>query len=132
MRIYVASGLENREQARALMSRIREAGHVITYDWTEHGSVEADGTERYIEVAISERWGVLFAEGLIVLLPGGRGTHTELGIAIGVGTPIAILNASTEPPVCVFHFLPEIRRFEGPAEDNLDQALSWLAARRCC
>jgi len=82
-KIYVATGLERAAEARSLMSKLGELGHTITYDWTAHGSVQRDGPGRIAEVANAEAAGVVASNVFIALLPGGRGTHTELGIAIG-------------------------------------------------
>lgn len=44
--------------------------------------MQAEGPGRIAEVAQNEAAGVQEAELFIALLPGGRGTHTELGMAI--------------------------------------------------
>jgi hypothetical protein len=66
-----------------LAAALTALGHEITYDWSVHGSVQKDGPERIREVAEAECNGVLQADLFVCLLPGGRGTHTELGIALG-------------------------------------------------
>lgn len=82
-RYYIASKLENADKVRELKSVLDAAGWQHTYDWTVHGSVQREGTARIAEVASQESQGVFTARIVIVLLAGGRGTHTELGIAIG-------------------------------------------------
>lgn len=79
-KFYIASGLENAAQVSWLADRLKAVGWEHTYDWTAHGRVPHDQRP---ETAELETKGVLEAEVVIVLLPGGRGTHTELGIAIG-------------------------------------------------
>lgn len=80
---YIASGLENAEQVKAVKARLDAAGWHHTYDWTVHGSVQREGIDRLHEVSSAESVGVFEAQMLIVLLPGGRGTHSELGMQIG-------------------------------------------------
>lgn len=58
-------------------------GISLSYDWTVHGSVKSVSLERLREVAIFELNGVLEADYLVVLLPGGTGTHLELGFGLG-------------------------------------------------
>jgi len=99
---YIASRLENAPQVRELRDLLTAAGWRITYDWTTHGSVrggEAD-RQRIREVAAAERDGVLNAGVFIGLLPGGRGMHVELGLAlacaafereIGAPPPVVVL-----------------------------------------
>ena len=83
MKYYIASKLENAAQVRQLKAYLDDLGWEHTYDWTVHGSVQSEGVSRIAEVAANEAEGVLCANVVIVLLPGGRGTHTELGMAIG-------------------------------------------------
>lgn len=83
MKYYIASGLENAERVRELKKILDASGWEHTYDWTVHGSVQQDGPERLAEVADAETRGVIEADVVITLLPGGRGTHVELGMAVG-------------------------------------------------
>ena len=95
MKVYIATGLENAKESSQLENRLIEDGWERTYDWTKHGSVQDDGPERIAQVAVDEINGVLQADLLIALLPGGRGTHIEIGCAIGHGIPV-ILFGKTE------------------------------------
>lgn len=81
---YIASKLENAGRAVVLRDHLLAAGWEITYDWTTHGSVRGPDVPRarIADVAESEVQGVIDAGVVIVLLPGGRGTHTELGVAL--------------------------------------------------
>ena len=88
---YIASRLENAAAVRALVAQLTSWGWVQSYDWTAHGSVQAGGEARIREVALLETRGVLRADLVIVLLPGGRGTHTELGIALGSGKRVILV-----------------------------------------
>lgn len=81
-KFYIASKLENAPQVRWLADRLKAQGWEHTYDWTVHGSVQGD-PELCQQVSMNETDGVLEADVVIVLLAGGRGTHAELGIAIG-------------------------------------------------
>jgi hypothetical protein len=83
MKFYIASRLENAERVKQLKRELEAMGHEHSYDWTVHGSVQNEGYETISRVAKAEAHGVLEADLVIVLLPGGRGTHTELGIALG-------------------------------------------------
>lgn len=82
MRFYVASGLENRDRVQLVIQKIRSIGHEMTYDWTVHGDVRCQGEEILNTVAGNETFAVIDAGCVLVLLPGGHGTHTELGIAL--------------------------------------------------
>lgn len=82
MKVYIATALERAEEARAFAGALAALGHTLTYSWWEHGSVQAEGPERIAQVAMDELEGVRVADLVVVLLPGGRGTHTELGAAL--------------------------------------------------
>src|SRR6185312_5761738 len=82
VKFYIASRLEAAPRVRELKTILESYGHEHTYDWTVHGSVQNDGADVIREVSEREVLGVVNADANIVLLPGGRGTHTELGIAI--------------------------------------------------
>lgn len=123
LRVYVASRLENAENVKTVYRRLREIGCDITYDWTTHGSVGHLGAARVAEVATLEAKAVEKAGTVIVLLPGGRGTHVELGISITLGT-VTIVH-SEDPSLfdcvaggspCAFYFARPVFRVVSPLE----------------
>lgn len=65
-------------------------GHELTYDWSVHGSVKLTSKERLQEVAAKELGAVLEADFVVVLLPGGYGTHVELGLALASGKEVIL------------------------------------------
>jgi nucleoside 2-deoxyribosyltransferase len=113
MRFYIASRTENADAVRRLADTLKAAGHVQTYDWTTHCDVKHEGGERLKEVAKLEVAGVTDADVVIVLLPGGRGMHTEFGIAIGKGKKIILCSkdgAEFEEgdATTTFYWLPDV------------------------
>ena len=111
LHIYVATGLEHAHRAWLVGYALRAAGHAITYDWTTHGSVQGEGFARLAEVAQAERDGVAVADLVIAILPGGRGTHVEIGMALGYGIPVALLiQDGCYDAECAFYSLPEVDR----------------------
>ena len=75
MTYYVASGVENAARVNESSARLNALGHTRTYDWTRHGIVAAAPPEKKEQVALSESRAVAEAELVLLLLPGGRGTH---------------------------------------------------------
>lgn len=115
MKYYIATKLENHEEHNRVRDMLSELGHEITYDWTFHGSVWRDGLERCRKVAILETQGVVSADVVIVLWPGGRGTHAELGIAIGANIPVVFVSSNPDhhcatPETCAFYHHPLVVR----------------------
>ncbi len=84
-RFYIAGKIESMESVKILRDALVGYGWEITYDWTTHGSVRSGPNADPAllgPVCESELNGVLAADVVVVLLPGGRGTHAELGAAL--------------------------------------------------
>jgi nucleoside 2-deoxyribosyltransferase len=118
VKFYLASGLENVASAHFFRDALVSAGHTQTYDWTTHGAVAAHGIERIRQVAAAELKGVLDADFVVVVLPGARGTHFEMGAAYQAGKPIFVyapkMNLiSAHPDTCAFYHLPNVLAFSG-------------------
>ncbi len=128
VKFYIASKLENADQVSRVAAAMKAEGHIHTYDWTVHGSVQRDGPERLREVAEKEKQGVLDAEMVIVLFPGGRGTHAELGMAIAKNKPV-ILCAENDSlflddgNTCAFYWNPCCARCTGNLERRIEDIL---------
>lgn len=137
MNLYIASGLDNAPSVRALRDLLQTWGHTITYDWTVHGSVQHEGLARIQAVALNELHGVYQADALVVLLPGGRGTHTEMGAALALHKPVYLLGGPEDRApggrTCAFYHHPLVT-FGFSREMTLDQSWEhlwmWLATLR--
>lgn len=109
MKVYIASTLSNAERVAKLRDRLQNLGIEITYDWTSHGMVLEPGD--LDEIAAQELQGVIDADHLFVVLPGGKGTHVELGAMIAMHLdkyefPITILHDVVDTPFPTsFHYL---------------------------
>ena len=90
MNYYIATRLDRVEQHNKVRDFLLERGYELTYDWTHHGSVQNVSLDRLNEVAHRDLQGVMDADFVIVMLPGGFGTHTELGAAIASGKKVFI------------------------------------------
>lgn len=92
MKFYLASGLSNIRNAATLCETLERLGYPCTYNWMRHGAAHDRGWDGLAEVAAAELHGVADADLVIILLPGGRGTHVELGAALALGKPVVILD----------------------------------------
>lgn len=130
MKFYIASRLENAEMVKRVADVLKAAGNMQTYDWTVHGSVQNEGEERIREVARAEKKGVMDAQMVIVLLPGGRGTHSELGIALGSGCPNIIICAEnadmfqSDERTCAFYWDSAVTQVVGRMDEWLKTIFS--------
>ncbi len=118
LKFYIASKLENARLVSSVAEVLKSLGWEHTYDWTTHGSVQGEGEERLTEVAENELEGIRQADIIIVLLPGGRGTHAELGAANIERKPVFIWGAVasfflSDARTCSFYWNPNVTRVYG-------------------
>lgn len=124
-RFYLASGLKNAVAAEALLYRLRGLNLECTYNWLAHGFVGIEGPTRMGEVAAMEIEGVTRADFVVVLLPGGRGSHVELGAALGLDKHVFLIAEDDRmlkvaDEECTFYWHPRVTRIIGAnAEDRL-------------
>jgi nucleoside 2-deoxyribosyltransferase len=109
-RFYLATKKDRSEQAAPLLEALKSQGWERTYAWTP----EDDSTpEQRRDIAVKELSGVGEADILIVLLPGGYGTHVEIGAALALGKPIIIhapdRKTLDHPYPCPFHYHPNVK-----------------------
>lgn len=121
MKFYIATKLENWTAHNEVRDWLTARGHTITYDWTTHGPVWRRGLEAVNAVARAEHDGVRAAELVIVLWPGGRGTHVELGMALEAGCRVVLVSGveghhEASPEVCAFYHHPSVERVRTIAE----------------
>ena len=128
MTFYVASSVRNAARVNQAAAVLTENGHRRTYDWTRHGDVSREEPLRKREVSALEAEAVLNAELVVLLLPGGFGTHAELGLSIAGGASKRILLWSeTSAPFdgpegfCVFYHHPAVERIICPFSELLSQ-----------
>jgi nucleoside 2-deoxyribosyltransferase len=104
-KFYLATKRTRAAQAEKLLEALSSRGWERTFTWT--GKDKA-GNDEYRDLALAELAGVRDADVLIVLLPGGYGTHVEIGAALALGKPV-ILHAPDQktldtPYPCAFHY----------------------------
>ncbi|WP_051508781.1 hypothetical protein [Sporosarcina sp. D27] len=79
---------------RLVSMRIAESGFVHTYDWTRNE--RASTIEDLKEIGLQEKNAVLDADFIIVILPAGKGSHIEFGIALGQGRKIYLYSPNED------------------------------------
>lgn len=134
LKYYLATRVENWFAANEIADALNGAGWFQTYRWTGHGkngNVEhlGDGIKR--EVAENEVNGVLAADVLIVLAPGGRGTHCEVGVALGSNKPIFIWAEkekdlkSADGQITTFYYHSNVTRCICSRDEVIKNMLHW-------
>jgi nucleoside 2-deoxyribosyltransferase len=127
-RFYLATRKDRSEQADELSQKLKGHGWERTFAWTDQ---DGAGSEGHAAVAVAELTGVREADVLIVLLPGGYGTHVEIGAALALGKPV-ILHAPDRktldtPYPCIFHYHPGVKRLVSEVLD-VDVILACMPA----
>lgn len=104
----------------------RKNGWEHTYSWTKH--ICDDVTEDdLIKYARLEQKGIIDSDVVIILLPAGRGTHIELGMALALNKKI-FLCADTKEEFGIentvnFYELPDIVKLAGTADENIREII---------
>jgi nucleoside 2-deoxyribosyltransferase len=108
-RFYVSSRKDRSEQANALSEALKARGWERTFVWTDQPGA---GPEARAATAEAELKGVRDADILVVLLPGGFGTHVEIGAALALGKKVLLHSPDRKtletPYPCVFHYHPSV------------------------
>ena len=119
MKYYIATSLSRAAAHNLIRDSLKGFQHEISYDWTVHGSVKSVSLERLREVATLELNGILRADFVVVLLPGGKGTHLELGFAIASGKRVFLHTEDPSlfelgPQTSAFYHHPHLTRLSCP------------------
>lgn len=88
MRIYIASSLSNANLCAVVSELLEGEGHVITQKWWEEEALDPtmckdDKLNLLAKHGSLDTIGIIKADLVVAILPGGRGTHMEIGIGLG-------------------------------------------------
>lgn len=101
--IYVAGKFEEAPRVQKVMDRLIDAGHWVTYDWTEQEQASP-------RQAILDLSGVAGADVVVFVFEKDlpyRGTYAELGAALALGKPVYILGHAGD--ACIFTKHPNVK-----------------------
>lgn len=109
-RFFLSTRKDRSAEADVLSASLKTHGWERTFAWKGEDGANTDG---HAAIAVAELQGVRDADVLVVLLPGGYGTHVEIGAALALGKPV-ILHAPDRktletPYLCVFHYHPAVK-----------------------
>jgi hypothetical protein len=125
-RFYLSTKKDRSDEGARVSRGLVERGWECTFDWTSLSDSTIQDSPKLAQLEIE---GIRQADVLIVLLPGGFGTHAEIGAAIAFEKPIIIHSPSQAildtPYPCVFHYHPTIKMIVSERLD-LDAVLDAL------
>lgn len=121
MKFYIASSFANKDKVREAVRIFKEMDWIHTYDWTANSRASSiDELTLYGEL---EKKAILEADFLVVLLPAGKGSHIEMGIAIGQGKPVYLISEKSEyfdfDVTSTFYHLPEVKILIGNWSESI-------------
>ena len=125
LKVYVASRLENFAEVRVMYAVLRDVGLSVSYDWTRDGDVRGRGVLARREVSEKEIRAVRESDALVLLTPGGRGAHVELGAALALGIAIVVVGPVSGLEDPVFYSHPRVARVA-----DAPQAVAFLLGLR--
>lgn len=125
MKLYLSTGFGNRAAVERAARLATDAGHEITYRWWHHEPDDFMMPSDRKAISRREWEAITAADAVIVILPGGRGTHVELGLALAELKPVALVGDGVDRMVngelCGFHDLAHYQ------SSSIEDALRWVA-----
>jgi hypothetical protein len=107
---------------------LKNKGYIHTYDWTKNE--RASTFESLKEIGQKEKDAVIEADFIVVLLPAGKGSHIELGIAIGLGKRIYLYSPNEEvndfETTSTFYHLLEVEKCFGTIDELINIVSHYL------
>jgi nucleoside 2-deoxyribosyltransferase len=107
MKFYVASKFERSEKVKEVQQRLKEEGHEIIVDWTQHKNITNYSREKYraAEYADEDLKGAMECDVFVLISnKDSRGSHLELGAALASGKPdIYVIGELREDSLFYFH-----------------------------
>ena len=126
MKFYIASGFTNKDKVRYVSEKLKSKGFTHTYDWTKNE--RASTFEALYEIGLQEKNAVIEADFVIVLLPAGKGSHIEFGIALGQGKKIYLYSSDDEvnnfETTSTFYHLPQVEIIIGSIDNLVERIVS--------
>lgn len=125
-KFYIASSLKNIEIVRYVSESLVSEGFIHTYDWTLNGNITS--IDQLKDIGHKELDAVLKSDFIVVLLPAGKGSHVELGIALGKGIKVYLYSENDEindlEMTSTFYHLDGVSKCKGTLEEFIQIVLS--------
>lgn len=126
MKFYIGSSFKNHKLVNLFAEKLKQYGWEHTYNWGN--SIQENETEEdLIAYSRHEQKGIFDSDIVIILLPGGRGTHIELGMALAWGKKIYLYSANGEEfkieNTVNFYQMPEMMKLTGNVDDVIQRII---------
>lgn len=125
MKLYVAGKWQEKSQVRKVQDYLKDRGHEITYDWTQHEmTVDPEEGGDIIEIygqhysrtelgeqSVGDANGVNEADVVVIVAINNHryaGAFTEMGISIGHGRPVYVIGHGMDYNIFIYHPLVQV------------------------
>lgn len=132
-KFYVASSFRNMDAVKYVSKQLVHQGYIQTYDWTKNGRAREENTLLLKDlkvIGLHEKNAVIESDFIVVILPGGKGTHIELGIALGLRKKIFLYSPDGAidhvETTSTFYHLPEVEKCYGKLDELVDKITAQL------
>lgn len=119
MKFYISSSHQNSDLVRIASFLFTQNEFIPTYDWTMNEKAATFEELRFIGEEAKQ--GIIDADFFVMILPAGKSSHMELGMAMALNKRIYVYSPDEEiynlDKAVPFYFLPEIRPFVGQIAD---------------
>jgi hypothetical protein len=126
MKFYIASSLKNSHNVRYISEKLKMNGHTHTFDWTALNP--AASFQELKQIGQMEKEAVIQADVLIMLLPAGKGSHIEFGIALALKKRIILHSPHGEvndlEESSSFYHLTQVEKFLGTRDELINYILN--------
>ncbi|MCQ1530206.1 hypothetical protein [Lutispora saccharofermentans] len=124
-KFYIASSLKNIETVRFVSESLINEGFIHTYDWTLNDNITS--IDQLKDIGNKELDAVLKSDFIVVLFPAGKGSHVELGIALGNGIKAYLYSKNDEindlETTSTFYHLDGVCKCKGTIEELIQTVL---------
>ena len=119
LKFYIASSYENRNLVRAASFLFDQNDFLNSYDWTLNDKAET--FEEYRLIGEEEKQGIIESDFFVMILPAGKGSHVELGMALALDKRIYLYSPDEEiynmEKTDTYYFLQGVKPFVGQIAD---------------
>ncbi|MBM7584091.1 nucleoside 2-deoxyribosyltransferase [Bacillus pakistanensis] len=123
MNFYIASSFSNKHYVNELAQSLERDGHEQLYDWTKND--RATNEKNLKKIGEAEKKAIMESDVFILFLPGGKGSHIELGIALSLVKQIWIYSrdgADFHPELTTtFYYIDGVKRFTGSIQEFITE-----------
>ncbi|MBM0065538.1 group-specific protein [Alkalicoccobacillus gibsonii] len=119
---YIGSSFRNIEQVHLVAQALIGEGFIHSYDWTRLESIQS--VDELATIGEHEKEAIICSDSVIFILPLGKSSHVELGIALASQKPVYLYSQTDElftlDHTSSFYHLEGIDRFVGTFDAFLD------------